>query len=76
MILINVRDLNIVHKADQMVSKSAWYIYKKGGWGIKPAYKFMMIISLLAIKFKLTPNGNPTNDTYWRQKSSSLNVVQ
>ena len=25
---------------------------------------------------KATPNGNPSDDFYWRQKSSSLNVVQ
>ena len=32
--------------------------------------------SLSAIELKATPNGNPTNDFCWRQKSSSLKVVQ
>ena len=36
----------------------------------------MVIISLLAIELKATSSGNPTSDFYWRQKSSSLNVVQ
>ena len=27
------------------------------------------------IELKATPNGNPSNDFYWKQKSSSLNVV-
>ena len=49
---------------------------KNGGRGTKPAYKFMVINPLVAIELKATPNGNPTNDFYWRQKSSSRNVVQ
>ena len=44
--------------------------------GTKPAYTFMVIISFLAIELKANPNGNPTNDFYWKQKSISLNVVQ
>ena len=36
----------------------------------------MVIIPLLVIELKATPNGNPSNDFYWRQKSSSLNVEQ
>ena len=36
----------------------------------------MVIIPLLVIELKAIPNGNPRNDFYWRQKSSSLNVVQ
>ena len=36
----------------------------------------MVIIPLLVIELKATPNGNPSDDFYWRQKSSSLNVVQ
>ena len=32
--------------------------------------------TLLVIELKATPNGNPSDDCYWRQKSSSLNVVQ
>ena len=34
----------------------------------------MVINPLLAIELKAIPNGNLTNDFYWRQKSSSLNV--
>ena len=41
----------------------------------KSAYKFMVIIPLMAIELKATPNGNPTNYFYCRQKSNSLNVV-
>ena len=41
-----------------------------------PTNKFMVIIPLLAIKLKATPNGNQTNDFDWRRKSSSLNIVQ
>ena len=44
--------------------------------GTKPVYKFMLINSLLAIKLKAAPNGNPTNDFHWMQKYSSLIVVQ
>ena len=36
----------------------------------------MVIIPLLVIELKATPNGNPNDDFYWRQKSSSLNLVQ
>ena len=37
----------------------------------------MVIIPLLVIELlKATPNGNPSDDFYWRQKSSSLNLVQ
>ena len=36
----------------------------------------MVIIPLLVIDLKATPNDNPSNDFYWRQKFSSLNVVQ
>ena len=35
-----------------------------------------MIISLLGIKPKATPSINPTNDFYWGQKSSCLNVMR
>ena len=35
----------------------------------------MVIIPLIVIELKATPNGNPSNDFYWRKKSSSLNVV-
>ena len=49
---------------------------KYGGRGTKPTYMFMVIIPLLVIELKATPNGNPSNDFYWRQKSSSLNIVQ
>ena len=47
-----------------------------GGRGTKPTYIFMVIIPLLVIELKATPNGNPNDDFYWRQKSSSLNLVQ
>ena len=36
----------------------------------------MVITLLLAIKLKDTTNGNPTNDFHWRQKSTTMNVVQ
>ena len=36
----------------------------------------MVIIALFAIKLKAIPNGNPTNNFKWRQKSSSINVAQ
>ena len=51
-------------------------IDEDGGRGTKPTYIFMVIIPLLVIELKATPNGNPNNDFYWRQKSSSLNLVQ
>ena len=34
----------------------------------------MVIVPLLTIELKATPNGNPTNDFYWL-KSCSLNAV-
>ena len=49
---------------------------KEGGIGTKPNYKFMVINSLLAIELKAIPIGNPTDNFYSKQKSSSLNVVQ
>ena len=49
---------------------------KNGGRGTKPTYIFMAIIPLLVIELKAPPNGNPSDDFYWRQKSSSLNLVQ
>ena len=51
-------------------------MFKNGGRGTKPTYIFLVIIPLLVIELKATPNGNPSDDFYWRQKSSSLNVVQ
>ena len=36
----------------------------------------MVTISLVVIDLKATPNCNPSNDFYWRQKSSSFNGVQ
>ena len=50
--------------------------FKNGGRGTTPTYIFMVIIPLLVIELKATPNGNPSDDFYWRQKSSSLNVVR
>ena len=44
---------------------------KNGGRDTKPAYKFMVIIPFLAIELKASTNGDPTNDMYWRRKSSS-----
>ena len=35
----------------------------------------MMIIPLMAIQLKVTPNGNPTNELYRREKSCSQNAV-
>ena len=52
------------------------HLFKNGGRGTKPTYIFLVIIPLLVIELKTTPNGNPSDDCYWRQKSSSLNVVQ
>ena len=49
---------------------------KNGGRGTKPTYIFLVIIPLLVIELKATPNGNPSDDCYWRQKSRSLNVAQ
>ena len=49
---------------------------KNGGRGTKPTYIFMVIIPLLVIELKAAPNGNPSDDFYWRQKSSSLSLVQ
>ena len=51
------------------------HLIKNSGRDTKPAYKFMAIISLLAIELKATPNGNQTNNFCWRRKSSSLNVL-
>ena len=51
--------------------------FKNGGRGTKPTtYIFVVIIPLLVVELKATPNDNSSNDFYWRQKSSSLNVVQ
>ena len=50
--------------------------FKNGGRGTKPTYIFLVIIPLLVIELKATPNGNPSDDCYWRQKSNSLNVEQ
>ena len=52
------------------------HLFKNGGRGTKPTYIFLVIIPLLVIELKATPNGNPSDDCYWRQKSNSLNVVQ
>ena len=67
----------------EFVINHIWYVesyqsrlFRNGGRGTKPTYIFMVMIPLLVIKLKATPNGNPSNDFYWRQKSSSLNVVQ
>ena len=35
---------------------------KNGGRGIKPTYIFLVIIPLLVIELKATPNGNPSDD--------------
>ena len=56
--------------------RRTWREFKNGGRGTKPTYIFLVIIPLLVIELKATPNGNPSDDFYWRQKSSSLNVVQ
>ena len=53
-----------------------YFLFKNGGRGNKPTYIFMVIIPLLVIELKATPNDNPNDDFYWRQKSSSLNLVQ
>ena len=38
--------------------------------------KLEMAAGVPALEHKGTPDGDPTIDFYWRQKSSSLNVVQ
>ena len=53
-----------------------YFRIKNGGRGTKPTYTFMVIIPLLVIEPKATPIGNPSDNFYWRQKSSSLNLVQ
>ena len=52
------------------------HLFKNGGRETKPTYLFMVIIPLLVIELKATPNGNLSDDFYWRQKSNSLNLVQ
>ena len=39
------------------------YVINKMAAGTKPANTFMVIIRLLAIELKTTPNGNPANDS-------------
>ena len=51
------------------------HLIKNGRRGTKPAYKFIVVIPLLAIELKTTLNGYPTNDFYWRRKSNFHNVV-
>ena len=51
-------------------------VIKNGGRGTKPTYIFIVIIPLLEIELKATPNDNTSDDFYWRQKSSSLHLVQ
>ena len=60
----------------RLYGESSLQSNKNGGRGTKPTYIFLVIIPLLVIELKATPNGNPSDDCYWRQKSSSLNVVQ
>ena len=36
--------------------------FKNGGRGTKPIYIFLVIIPLLVIELKATPNGNPSDD--------------
>ena len=43
-------------------------VLKNGGRGTKPTDIFMVIIPLLVIELKATPNGNPSDDFFWRQK--------
>ena len=62
--------------AESFVFLDSSVLFKNGGRGTKSTYIFMVIIPLLVIELKATPNGNPSNDFYSRQKSSSLNVVQ
>ena len=37
------------------------HLFKNGGRGTKPTYIFMVIIPLLVIELKATPNGNPND---------------
>ena len=41
------------------------HLFKNGGRGTKPTYIFLVIIPLLVIELKATPNGNPSDDCYW-----------
>ena len=51
------------------------FLWKNGGRGTKPTYIFMVIIPLLVIELKATPNGNPSDGFYWRQKSIALSML-
>ena len=46
------------------------HLFKNGGRGTKPTYIFLVIIPLSVIELKATPNGNPSDDFYWRQNSA------
>ena len=64
-------------KKDGFKASNGWLNkLKNGSRGTKPTYLFMVIIPLLVMELKATPNGNPSNNFCWRQKSSTLNVVQ
>ena len=43
-------------------------LFKNGGRGTKPTYIFIVIIPLLVIELKATPNGNPNGDFYLEVK--------
>ena len=38
------------------------HLFKNGGRGTKPTYIFLVIVPLLVIELKATPNGNPSDD--------------
>ena len=38
------------------------HLFKNGGRGTKPTYIFLVIIPLLVIELKATPNSNPSDD--------------
>ena len=39
-----------------------YFSFKNGGRGTKPTYIFLVIIPLLVIELKATPNGNPSDN--------------
>ena len=54
-----------------VIIKKVWnvnfaFISKHGSSGTKPAKKFLVSIPFLTIELKDAPNGNSTNDFYWK----------
>ena len=47
---------------DQPTNLKFQFQSQNGGRGTKPTYIFLVIIPLLVIELKATPNGNPSDD--------------